>query len=78
MLIEALQSSLPVLPRLGTSPDGTRTAQAGHDGVTITEVATGTVIARLPGPANAVAWSPDGARLAVALRNGTVKIWGEE
>lgn len=61
--------------REAVSPDGTRRALAGDDGVTVTETDSGKVIARLPGAANAVAWSADGARLAVALRNGTIKVW---
>ena len=65
-------------PITAENPDGTRSASAGNDGVTITDTAASAVIAFLPGPSNTVSWSPDGTRLAVALRNGTIKIWGEE
>lgn len=58
-------------------PDGARRAVADADGVTIRDTSSGALIARLPGAANAVAWSPDGVRLAVALRNGTIRIWEE-
>jgi len=61
-----------------TSPDGTHSALANDKGVTVTDTASNAVIAVLPGPANAVAWSPDGARLAVALRNGTIKVWSKQ
>lgn len=56
-------------------PDGAHRAVIENGSVTIYQEASGDVIARLPGAANAIAWSADGARLAVALRNGTVKIW---
>ena len=58
-------------------PDGARRAVAGADGVAIHDTASGVLIAQLPGAANAIAWSPDGMRLAVALRNGTIRIWEE-
>lgn len=58
-------------------PDGARRAVVDGGGVTIEDTRSGEVIARLPGAANAVAWRADGVRLAIALRNGTVKIWEE-
>lgn len=64
-------------PEVAASPDGSRTASAGDEGVTITDAA-GQVIAQLPGSANAVAWSADGSRLAVALRDGVINIWRAE
>jgi WD40 repeat protein len=36
------------------------------------------LLGALPGRANAAAWSPDGARLAAAVRNGTITIWKVE
>jgi WD40 repeat protein len=76
-LLEITDGQMEAGPVTANSPDSTKTARAGDDGTTITDTAAGQVIAFLPGPANAVSWSPDGARLAVALRNGTIKIWGE-
>jgi hypothetical protein len=32
----------------------------------------------LPASSGAIDWHPDGTRLAVANRNGTITIWGEE
>jgi len=77
-LLDARPDTLEAGPRVAVSPDGTRQAEARSDGTTITDTATGEEIAVLPGAANAVSWSPDGARLAVALRNGIIKIWGHE
>lgn len=76
-LLEASPYAAVEPAREAISPDGTRRALAGDAGVTITATGSGSVIARLPGAANAVAWSADGARLAVALRNGTIKVWEE-
>ncbi len=77
-LLEIAEGQMEAGPVTAKNPDGTRSARAGDDGTTITDTATREVIAFLPGPANAISWSPDGAGLAVALRNGTIKIWGEE
>ncbi len=67
---------LAVSPEQAESPDGRRRAVIDRDGVvTIEDSARGGAIGVLPGLANAVAWSPDGAWLAVALRNGTVQVW---
>jgi WD40 repeat protein len=61
------------------SPDGSRRAEIdGGGAVRILDAASGDVITELPGQANAVGWSPDGTRLAVALRNGTIAIWSEQ
>lgn len=68
----------PIEPaREALRPDGARRAVIEVGGVTIYDEASGDVIAWLPGAANAVAWSADGARVAVALRNGTIKVWME-
>lgn len=68
--------SLPSVP----SPDGTQQATIDAGGVVrILDAATGEVLHELPGRANAVAWDSSGARLAVALRNGTVRVvWVQE
>ena len=67
------------------SPDGKILAAAntdrfgGTDGtITLWEVATGRYIATLQGHTEripAVAFSPDGATLATALKDGTLKLW---
>jgi WD40 repeat protein len=78
-LIQAAPSELAALPGPDTSPDGTRRFTIDADGtLQIRDAATGSVIAQLPGQANAAAWSQDGTRLAVALPNGTIAIWGEK
>lgn len=77
-LIDISDGQLEPGPVEAQSPDGSKIAAVGDSGTTITEAATGEIIAVLPGPSNAVVWSPDGLQLAVALRNGTIKIWGEQ
>ncbi len=63
--------------RAALRPDGARRAVIEDGGVTVYDEDSGGVIARLPGAANAVAWHADGSRLAIALRNGTIKVWVE-
>jgi WD40 repeat protein len=64
--------------RSADSPDGSRRAAIDDAGIVrIVDTASGTVIMELPGRANAASWSPDGSRLAVAVRNGTITIWSE-
>ena len=64
--------------RFAESPDWSRRAEIDDGGIVrIVDAASGDVIMELPGRANAVSWSPDGSRLAVAVRNGTIKIWSE-
>jgi WD40 repeat protein len=69
---EGAESPAPVL-----HPDGTRQIHIDAGGIVRILDADGTVIAALPGRANAAAWSPDGAGLAVAVRNGTITLWSE-
>jgi len=63
------------------SPDGTRIATGGQDGIAkIWDAATGKELLTLQdtGPGNAVnglAYSPDGTRVATANDDGTVKVW---
>jgi WD40 repeat protein len=58
------------------SPDGSRRAAIDDTGIVhIVDAASGDLIMGLPGRANGVSWSPDGSRLAVAVRNGTITIW---
>ena len=67
----------PSLPAV--SPDGARMLTLDDSGVVrILDTVSGDVIAQLPGFANAAAWSPDGASVAVAVRNGTVQVWTAE
>ncbi len=57
------------------SPDGAWLASSDvFDGVRIWDTTTWTVVATLPNPGQAVAWSPDGTLLAVAA-SWEVQIW---
>jgi WD40 repeat protein/DNA-binding SARP family transcriptional activator len=59
----------PVVVKLAVSPDGSRVAQSGHDGVRIASLDDGRVTADIPFEPNAsrfVAWHPSGEHLAVA------------
>ncbi|GAA0922792.1 WD40 repeat domain-containing protein [Virgisporangium aurantiacum] len=59
------------------SPDGTAVAAGGADTVRIWDIATGTVSRVLKGYRSAVyalAWSPDGARIASAGGSGRVRL----
>ena len=60
------------------NPDQTRQITITPDGqVVVLDTTSGDPLAVLPGLANAATWSPDGLQLAVALRNGTIKVWAE-
>jgi WD40 repeat protein len=73
--------SLPLVTTLVTalSPDGRRLAAFGSgNSVQMRDTATGEVILTLRGhkcPVTAIAFSPDGHRLASGDHNGTVRIW---
>jgi dipeptidyl aminopeptidase/acylaminoacyl peptidase len=78
----AWRSRLPATPRLlEWSPDGTVLAAADRTGVTLVHGTSGRVARRIhaaPGFAvTAIAFSPDGKRLAVAAssRNGTARLF---
>ncbi|HEX3051792.1 MAG TPA: WD40 repeat domain-containing protein, partial [Aggregatilineaceae bacterium] len=72
------QTSLDGLPTNWTSPDGTRRAEIDETGIMrIFDAATNQQLAEFPGLANTIAWSADSKLIAVAMRNGTIKIWGE-
>jgi WD40 repeat protein len=58
--------------------DHTRQITINPDGqVVVVDATSGDPLVVLPGLANAAVWSPDGLQLAVALRNGTIKVWAE-
>jgi WD40 repeat protein len=78
--LQSLSLDEPPPPSLpAVSPGGARTLTRDNSGVVrILDAASGDVIAQLPGYANAAAWSPDGASVAVAMANGTVQIWKAE
>jgi len=74
----ASPGSMTPVPLPSLNARGTRQVTLDAVGtVRILDTTTGGVIAELPGLANAAAWSPDGPRLAVANRNGTITIWSE-
>jgi WD40 repeat protein len=62
---------------VGWSPEGTRIASVGDDGVAhVWNTETLQSLLRLEtGPARAIAWSPDGKRLATATASGTLQVW---
>ena len=69
-------------PQLGAgavvySPDGTRLAVAGGFGIWVYDARTGEETALFPGQeiATSVAFSPDGATLAVGRLDGTIRLW---
>jgi RNA polymerase sigma factor (sigma-70 family) len=49
--------------------------QVPADQVFVWEVATGKAVARLPGGGTGAAFAPDGKALAVALPDGTIRLW---
>lgn len=75
-LLSAQLSDGVALPMQHLSVDGAYHVTIDAGGiVTIEDTATETVVATLPGRYNAAAWSPDGAALVAAARNGTVQVW---
>ncbi len=70
------------LPSLATNASGTRTFAIDAGGTVRimgrTDGGGALIIATLPGRSDAAAWSPDGTQIAVAQRNGTITIWGDE
>jgi WD40 repeat protein len=69
--------------QVACSPDGKQLVLAGTDlnqtgSVTIWEIASGKMVAELPGTGlglRAVAWSPDGKKIAAAGEAGTILLW---
>jgi WD40 repeat protein len=76
-LVHTLDNHAETVMSIAWHPDSRLLATAAEDGVFIYDAATGNMMTVLPVSASAVAWSPDGTRLAVALPNGTIAIWGE-
>ena len=64
------------------SPDGTRLATGGQDGLArIWDASSGRLISSCSGhrsSVNSLAWSPDGSKLVTASDDGTVRIWNIE
>ena len=56
-------------------PDGQRIATAGADGVHVWHAVGGELWSETTGAADALAWSPDGALLAIFSRTGPPRIW---
>jgi WD40 repeat protein len=71
--VKAIANAEGTVTQLGISVDGTRLASAGSDkSIKVWTLADGKAIATLPisGPAQALAFSPNGQRVAVALSEG--------
>ncbi len=78
MIYVAPQNPDDLPPVSETTPDGTRRFTIDPAGIVhIVDTASGARIMELPGRANVASWSPDGARLAVAMRDGTISVWSE-
>jgi WD40 repeat protein len=63
------------------SPDGTTLAAARERAVELWDAATGRKVRELTGHAEqvtALAWSPDGKRVAAAARDGAVRVWDSD
>ncbi len=73
--------SVPQASAVCWSPDGTRLAGSGGNGLLQTWTADGTPVTAFkhpPNSVNVVAWSPDGKRIVSGDSDGTLRLWSPD
>jgi WD40 repeat protein len=75
--VDRLPVGASTIPAVAFSPDGTRLAVGGREGLSVWDLATGKLLAQCPGHdiwITAVAFHPDGTRVASAADDGSIKV----